>query len=225
MKLSLAGGILSWDASWPRLPEQWKLVELKIDEPDDFDKYSLDQLKWNAKSYEGIEPISIPRKLRKEYDGYVEHHKKFYGCCGVGEIVELIRLEGNAVLLTKKWDGQEKRKGHSDLELWLRLNVSVLKKSFSCEVYSFGTVFVPRGGMEESRSRKSAQDDKWNFCLKAAIIAVNRRNHEQTTSPEPLTGLQGEGGAGRHQGRPNHRPTGGAFRRPSQSDYGLEIAA
>src|SRR5258706_14748391 len=77
----------------------------------------------------------------------------------------------------------------------------------------------------ESRSRKSEQDDKWNFCLTAAIIAVNRRNHEQTTPAEPLTGLQGEGGSGRRQGRPNHRPTGGAFRRPSQPDSDMEIAA
>ena len=44
----------------------------------------------------------------------------------------------------------------------------------------------PRG---QSRPRKSAQDDKWNFCLTTAIVAVNRRNHEQTTPPEPLTGL------------------------------------
>ena len=36
--------------------------------------------------------------------------------------------------------------------------------------------------------RKSAQDDKWNFCLTAAIIAANRRYHEQTTAPEPHTG-------------------------------------
>ena len=41
----------------------------------------------------------------------------------------------------------------------------------------------------KSRPRKSAQDDKWNFCLTTAIVAVNRRNHEQTTPPEPLTGL------------------------------------
>ena len=30
-----------------------------------------------------------------------------------------------------------------------------------------------------------------------------QRNHEQTTPAEPLTGLQGEGGFGRRQGRPN----------------------
>ncbi|WP_316233830.1 hypothetical protein, partial [Bradyrhizobium sp. SZCCHNPS2010] len=45
-----------------------------------------------------------------------------------------------------------------------------------------------------SWSRRSGQDDKWNFCLTTAIIAANRRDHEETTPPEPLTGLQGEGG-------------------------------
>src|ERR1700740_527888 len=55
----------------------------------------------------------------------------------------------------------------------------------------------------KSRSRKFGQSDKWNFCLITAIVAVNRRNHEQTTPPEPLTGLQGEGGSGRRQGRPH----------------------
>jgi hypothetical protein len=44
--------------------------------------------------------------------------------------------------------------------------------------------------LRKSRSRKFGQDDKWNFCLTAAIIAVNRRNHEQTTPAQPLTGLQ-----------------------------------
>src|SRR5712664_344941 len=78
---------------------------------------------------------------------------------------------------------------------------------------------------QESWSRKSGQDDKWSFCLRTAIIAANRRDHEQTTAPEPLTGLQGEGGAGSHQGRPDDCPTGRAFRRSPQSDYGLEIAA
>src|SRR6516164_7862753 len=73
--------------------------------------------------------------------------------------------------------------------------------------------------------RKSAQDDKWNFCLTTAMIAVNRRDHEQTTPPEPLAGLQGEGGPGRDQGRPNDRPAGRAFRRPPQPDHGMEIAA
>src|SRR5882762_4875192 len=84
---------------------------------------------------------------------------------------------------------------------------------------------LPEAYRKESRSRKSEQDDKWNFCLTTAIVAVNRRNHEETTPPEPLSGLQDEGGAGRRQGRPHNRPAGGAFRRSPQSDHGLEIAA
>src|SRR6202048_2514442 len=76
-----------------------------------------------------------------------------------------------------------------------------------------------------SRPRKSAQDDKWNFCLTTAIIAANRRDHEQTTALEPYPGFQGKGGACRRQGRSNGGAIGRAFRRPSQSDYGVEGAA
>ncbi|MGY3077989.1 putative toxin-antitoxin system antitoxin component (TIGR02293 family) [Bradyrhizobium sp. LM6.10] len=52
----------------------------------------------------------------------------------------------------------------------------------------------------QSRLRKFEQVAKWSFCLKAAIIAVNRRDYEQTSTPEPHTGLQGEGGTGDPQG-------------------------
>jgi hypothetical protein len=56
----------------------------------------------------------------------------------------------------------------------------------------------------ESRCRKSAQDDKWSFCLTAGTLCLRiRRDHEQTTAPEPHTGLQGESGTCRHQGRSN----------------------
>src|ERR1700736_2072436 len=77
----------------------------------------------------------------------------------------------------------------------------------------------------ESRTRKFEQVDKWNFCLTTAIIAANRRDHEQTTAPEPYPGFQGKGGACRRQGRSNGGAIGRAFRRPSQSDYGVEGAA
>jgi hypothetical protein len=43
----------------------------------------------------------------------------------------------------------------------------------------------------QSRLRKFEQDDKWNFCLTAAIIAAIRRDCEQTTAPEPHPGFQG----------------------------------
>src|ERR1017187_7018220 len=66
----------------------------------------------------------------------------------------------------------------------------------------------------KSRLRKFEQVDKWSFCLKAAMIAANRRDHEQTTAPEPQPGFQGEGGACRRQGRPDDSSTGRALRRP-----------
>src|SRR5882672_2922655 len=88
-----------------------------------------------------------------------------------------------------------------------------------------GSAFATNILVNQSRFRKFEQDDKWSFCLTTAIVAVNRRNHEQTTPPEPLTGLQGEGGPGRRQGRSHNRPAGRAFRRSPQSDHSMEIAA
>ena len=52
-----------------------------------------------------------------------------------------------------------------------------------------------------------------------------RRDNEQTTTPEPHTGLQGEGGACCHQGRSNTGSACGAVRRSPQSDYIVEGAA
>jgi hypothetical protein len=66
------------------------------------------------------------------------------------------------------------------------------------------------------------------FAAYAAVITVfcweenkadGTRNNEQTTAPEPHTGLQGQGGACRHQGRSNTGPANGAVRRPPQSDH------
>ncbi len=57
----------------------------------------------------------------------------------------------------------------------------------------------PFGG--QSRSRNSAQGVKWNFCLTAGTLCLRiRSDHEQTSPPEPHTGLQGKGGACRRQG-------------------------
>src|SRR6202171_2238244 len=63
----------------------------------------------------------------------------------------------------------------------------------------------------QSRTRKFEQVDKWSFCLTTAIIAANRRDHEQTTAPEPHTGLQDEGGACRRQARSDDSTTGRAL--------------
>src|SRR6266513_5604240 len=72
---------------------------------------------------------------------------------------------------------------------------------------------------KESRLRKSAQGDKWSFCLTAGKIGPRiRRDDEQTSTPEPHTGFQGEGGACRRQGRSNTGSTGGAVRRAPLSN-------
>src|SRR6267142_2004108 len=90
----------------------------------------------------------------------------------------------------------------------------------------FASACRPSSSDGKSRFRKSEQGDKWNFCLTAGKIGPRiRRDDEQTSTSKSLTGLQGEGGAGGHQGRPDDSPTGRAFRRSPQSDYGVEIAA
>ena len=56
----------------------------------------------------------------------------------------------------------------------------------------------------QSRSRNSAQGDKWSFCLTAGTLCLRiRSDNEQKNTPEPHTGLQGEGGARRREGRSN----------------------
>ncbi|WP_235885286.1 trehalose-6-phosphate synthase [Bradyrhizobium frederickii] len=52
-----------------------------------------------------------------------------------------------------------------------------------------------------SWSRKSEQRDKWSFCLTAGKIDPRiRRDDEQTSTAEPHSGFQGEGGTCRRQG-------------------------
>ena len=91
-------------------------------------------------------------------------------------------------------------------------NIGELKKRFyelnssvpdHVEVSSWYTFLLRE--MAQSRLRKFEQVDRSFFCLTTAIIAVNRRDHEQTTAPEPHTGPQGEGGACRRQGQPDDR--------------------
>src|SRR5260370_26134069 len=63
----------------------------------------------------------------------------------------------------------------------------------------------------ESWPQESEQRDKWSFCLTAGKIDPRiRRDDEQTSTPEPHTGFQGEGGASRHQGRDDAVRTGTA---------------
>src|ERR1019366_441551 len=50
--------------------------------------------------------------------------------------------------------------------------------------------------------RKFGQRDKWKGCSPTAIkMAETRSNDDTTSTPEPHSGLQGEGGLGRTEGR------------------------
>src|SRR6266481_1204518 len=91
---------------------------------------------------------------------------------------------------------------------------------------ALATALIALEQLPQSRLRKSEQGDKWSFCLTAGKIGPRiRRDDEQTSTPEPHPGFQGEGSACRRQGRPNTGSTGGAVRRPPQSDHIVESAA
>src|SRR6266446_2323021 len=63
----------------------------------------------------------------------------------------------------------------------------------------------------KSWSQESEQGDKWCFCLTAGKIDPRiRRDDEQTSTPEPHTGFQGEGGTCGDQGRDDAVRTGTA---------------
>jgi Enoyl-CoA hydratase/isomerase len=58
---------------------------------------------------------------------------------------------------------------------------------------------------------KTAQGDKWIFCKTAAIVPHDRRSDEQTTTPEPQSGFQSEGGIGCREGREDAGRVGAAL--------------
>src|SRR5436190_8974552 len=111
---------------------------------------------------------------------------------------------------------QLKAKSLTELRTWRRPSPSCLMRANTRHRHEAVACCMrlsdkaPRGSAQ-SRLRKSAQYDKWSFCLTAGKIGPRiRRDDEQTSTPEPHTGFQGEGGAGRRQGRPSTGSAGGA---------------
>ena len=114
------------------------------------------------------------------------------------------------------WDNL-KLLGHADFSRHAALREKKRRKSRSRNWRSMG---------RESWPRKSAQGAKWSFCLTAGTMSPRiRSDHEQTSTPEPHTGLQGEGGACRRQGRSNTGAACRAVRRASEPDHIVEGAA
>src|SRR4029077_19890115 len=90
----------------------------------------------------------------------------------------------------------------------------------------FNVEYQDRATGSQSRSRKSAQSDKWSFCLTAGTLCLRiRSDHDETTPPEPHSVLQGEGCACGHQGRSDHRAACRAVRRAPEPDHIVEGAA
>jgi hypothetical protein len=60
-----------------------------------------------------------------------------------------------------------------------------------CDLLRSGIHYGARAGLKNLN-----RGDKWSFCLTAGKIDPRiRRDNEQTGTPEPHTGFQGEGGA------------------------------
>ena len=57
---------------------------------------------------------------------------------------------------------------------------------------------------------KFGQADKWKVCLRAARMPRIRSDNGEASTPDAQSGLQGEGGVGRHQGREDAGRAGAA---------------
>ncbi len=78
----------------------------------------------------------------------------FGSLCGVGETVQVIPICWNVIALSKNWKGVVS--DHSDKEIWLKEEKTFLRRHvrYCCEVYSFGTLYVPGGGIEEEMGER-----------------------------------------------------------------------
>jgi hypothetical protein len=129
---------------------RWRLSSLKQSGPPTFEAHAKSLVETWPHLYS-----DSPEKVRKSFREYAEYCRKFFGSFTVGDIVEAEILETRSVLLlTRKWEGTAKRKDHSDLELWLRTNVGIRRRYFSTKVYSFGTLVIPPGGIEEAMGER-----------------------------------------------------------------------
>jgi transcriptional regulator GlxA family with amidase domain len=54
--------------------------------------------------------------------------------------------------------------------------------------------------LEERWLAKFGHVDKWNFCLRAAMMPRIRREDDEASAPNPRSGFQSEGGVGRGEG-------------------------
>lgn len=154
----------SWKAFAP-VGSEWTLRSFDEHRPPPWEKYWADQREyWGADNpdkqrvqlYFGADDTeaNLLRKSRAGYADFCAYLKKWHGLCEVGDKIEVVPIQRNVLVLSTDWKGEVS--DHSDLEVWLnrRLFQMARTKRFFAEIYSFGTIVVPRGSIEHQMGER-----------------------------------------------------------------------
>lgn len=159
----------SWDIGWGSVSNHLRLIALENSISISEDSFrQIDS--YNAH----LHLKETPDQWLKRYRSYKDHSERFCGLCKVGEVIEAVLLQRNVLLLTKKWGGQAARKDHSDIEVWLKREVSLFSLSCICEIYNFGTLTVPKNSIE-NRMGEPAGSWRVSHLLMESEVRFNKR--------------------------------------------------
>lgn len=155
---------LAWD-KLGRIGQQWQLVRFSEKSPPPWESYWAEQRKyWSAdatdmtriRHYFGETDTeqNLLNDSRKKYKEFKEYLLHWNGLCKIGEVVQVIPLQSNVIALSKNC--KREVSDHSDLEIWLKEEKTFLRSHvrFCCEIYSFGTIVVPKGGIEAAMGER-----------------------------------------------------------------------
>jgi hypothetical protein len=148
---------------------RWQLVEFSARTPPSWEKFWEDQRAyWSADDYSERgrarfhhffgpdDPESV--FLRKTTDGYIslcKYMMQWNGLCCINEVVSVHHYKNHSIVLTQlEWTGTVR--DNSDLRLHLKetRNIFGKRKKLECEIYNTGTIFIPKGGMEEAMGER-----------------------------------------------------------------------
>jgi len=168
------------DIPWPPITgKKTRLISFEKQKPGSYESYR----ERNLKDYPHLYSNVSEEEMRKKYDQFREYMNKFNGCCNLNQQISIIPTDQpNVIIFSTNWKGDIS--DHSDLELWFRSNRKYfwsLKKSFSCEIYSFGTLTVYPGSME-ARMGERVGKSKISHCQ--GIYQVNFDNIEHPNKIE-----------------------------------------
>lgn len=189
-------GTIFSDISWDKLGnigKQWGLISFPEKSPPTWESYWADERKyWGAdepdkkrvRLYFGEHNTekNLLAKCKKRYAEFKEYLLHWNGLCKIGEIVHVIPIEANVIVLSKNWKGEIS--DHSDLEIWLKEEKTFLRRHvrFCCEIYSFGTIVIPKDSIEaqmgepvgSSRvSHQHGKNKKITFSPSESIVSIS----------------------------------------------------